>query len=126
MSRAKNIAGIVASALGVLPLAASAIPKLFLAKPGTEFYTNFEKMGFHEILVPLGIIDLLLAVLVFMPRTALIGIIAAFAYWAAALATEITHGQFNPAPMVGMILLVVSAWIRTPEAFDRLLGRRAA
>jgi hypothetical protein len=126
MHRFQTVAGWTASVLAILPLAGSAIPKLFLAKPGTELYTNFEKLGFNEILIPLGIIGLILSTLVLIRRTALIGIIGTFGYWSGALATELTHGGFNPAPIIGMIMLVIAAWFRTPEVFDRILGRNQA
>lgn len=125
MADLKKITGLVTGALAVLPLAGSSIPKLFLAKPGTEFYQNFEHLGFHEFLVPLGLIDIAIAVLVLFPRTSLVGTIAAFAYWSGAMATELTHGVYNAVPAIAMTLLVISAWFRTPEAFDRLLGRSA-
>jgi hypothetical protein len=126
MNRFQTIAGWTASVLAILPLAGSAIPKLFLANPGTELYTNFEKLGFNELLIPLGIIGLILSALVLIRRTALIGIIGTFGYWSGALATELTHGTFNPAPVMGMVMLVVAAWFRTPEVFDRILDRNQA
>ena len=99
-----------------------AIPK-FLSAPGNDFYANFELLGIEEIAVYLGIIDILLALVYLYPRTSTLGTIAMFGYWSGALATELSHGQFNPLGIVLIILTVVVAWFRSPELFDKFLER---
>ena len=52
------------------------------------------------------------------------GTILMAGYWGGVIATELGHGGLHPIVALPTILLISSAWFRTPELFERVLGKR--
>ena len=104
-SKARLWAGRVLSALPVLMLLFSASVKLS-QKP--EMVTAFtEKFGFPAgTLVPIAIVEILVAVVYAIPRTAVLGAILVTGYLGGAVATHVRGGE----PFVMPIVLGVLAW----------------
>lgn len=80
--------------------------------------------GWFEHHMALGLLSILCALVFIVPRTAVFGTILMAGYWGGAIATEIPNGGLQPAIALPAILLVASAWFRTPELFERVLGKR--
>lgn len=84
------------------------------------------RLGVLEILFVLGVVKILLVVLYVLPRTSTVGFVLLAAYYAGALATNITHGftaaEYSPI-IVTLLVMTVGAWFRNPELLARLKGR---
>lgn len=84
------------------------------------------RLGVLEILFPLGVVKILLVVLYVLPRTSTVGFVLMAAYYAGALATNITH-DFTPAEysplVVTLAVMTIGAYFRNPELLWRLQGK---
>ena len=96
--------GRVLSALPVLMLVLSSSMKLSHAPAIVE---GFAKFGYPEAtLLPIGIVELLCAVLYAIPRTSVLGAILVTGYLGGAVSTHVRAGE----PFVMPLLLGVFAW----------------
>ncbi|WP_426733060.1 DoxX family protein [Myxococcus faecalis] len=96
--------GRVFSGLVVLALVASAAMKL---RQSPEVVEGFAKSGFPaSVLVPIGIAELLSALLYAVPRTAVLGAILVTGYLGGATVTHVRQGDSFLIP----VLLGVIAW----------------
>jgi hypothetical protein len=69
---------------------------------------GFIDLGYPEHLaLPIGILELSVAVLFLIPRTAVLGAILVAAYLGGATATHVRLGQ----PFIGPVILGILAWI---------------
>lgn len=68
----------------------------------------------------LGIVELVSAILFFVPRTSAIGFILLVGYYGGVLATLLTHGQDPMVGYIALLLLTISAACRNPELLSRL------
>lgn len=96
-------AGIVASAVPVLMLVMSAGMKL---SHGAQVVEGMAKAGFKDILLPLGIVELLCTVIYVVPQTAVLGAILLTGYLGGAI---VTHVRLSD-PFVTPLLLGVLVW----------------
>lgn len=101
----------------------SAMGKLF-ATEGTEMATMLAAMGWWDKHIALGILSVTCGIVFIIPRTAVFGTILMAGYWGGAMATELGHGALQPIMALPIILIIGSAWFRTPELFERVLGKR--
>jgi hypothetical protein len=98
--------GRVLSAIPVLLLAMSGIMKLTHSAQVVE---GFGKFGYHEsALMPIGVVELLCALLFAIPQTSVFGAVLVAAYLGGATATHVRIG--DPAA-VGAILFGILAWV---------------
>ena len=95
-----------------------------MATEGTEMATMLAAMGWWDKHIALGILSVTCAIVFIIPRTAVLGTILMAGYWGGAIATELGHGPLQPVIALPAILLIASAWFRTPELFERVLGKR--
>jgi hypothetical protein len=94
----------VFSALPVLMMTVSASMKLSHSAAIVE---GFGKYGFAErLLLPIGVVELLSAVLYVIPRTAVLGAILVTGYLGGAVCTHVRAGE----PFMMPLLLGVIAW----------------
>jgi hypothetical protein len=97
--------GRILTALPVLVLAASGIAKLSMQAPVIEQMT--QKFGFQEsAIVPIGIVEILVAIVFAIPRTSALGAILVSAYLGGAVVTHLrVTDNFIPP-----IIIAVLAW----------------
>ncbi len=104
----------------------SGLPKFFIAD-GTELSSFMRALGAWEIRHALGVLEIAVAVLFLIPRTATVGFILVIGFLGGALATNLTHPEVTetiPAvPIILMLLAALSAAVRTPELLTRVNGR---
>lgn len=84
------------------------------------------RLGVLDMLFALGVVKIVLVVLYVLPRTSTVGFVLMAAYYAGALATNITHG-FSPAEyspiIVTLAVMTVGAYLRNPELLVRIKGK---
>jgi hypothetical protein len=113
-SKAKLWTGYVLTAIPALMLMFSAGMKLM--KP-PMVVQGFIDLGYPEHLaLPIGILELSVAVLFLIPRTAVLGAILVAAYLGGATATHVRLGQ----PFIGPVILGILAWIGLYLRVERL------
>lgn len=104
-TKAQKITGIVLTALPGLMLIASAAMKLSGAPEVVEGFTKF---GFDPgVIRPLGVVELLSAVLFLIPRTSFLGAILVTGYLGGAICTHVRVGE----PVIVPLALGIVAWI---------------
>ena len=84
------------------------------------------RLGILEIIFALGVAKVLLVIVYVLPRTSTVGFVLMAAYWAGALATNITHGftpvEYSPI-VVTLAVMTLGAYFRNPELLARLKGK---
>ncbi len=95
-----------------------------MAQEGSEFALQLAGMGWWDKHIALGLLSVTCAIVFIIPRTAVFGTILMAGYWGGAIATELAHGPLQPVIFLPAILIIASAWFRTPELFERVLGKR--
>lgn len=76
----------------------------------------------------LGVVEIIMLVLFFTPRTSTLGFVMMVGYMSGVLATFLTHGMTGAMliPMyVILAVLTLSAWFRNRELATRVLGKKA-
>ena len=71
----------------------------------------------------LGVIDLLLAIGLWVPRTSTLSFVLAVGYFGGATATNLTHAQPWGFPAGLIVFTLLAAYFRTPELFLRAMGK---
>ncbi len=123
-SRASRIIGWILTVLIVLFFLPS-IPGKFnpALMPGTAEMTAM--LGFADIAVALGIVEIIMLVLFLIPRTAVIGYIMLIGYMGGILATTLTHGMTvaeNIPMFIAFAVATLLGYLRFPELSARLKG----
>jgi hypothetical protein len=121
-SKVTTIIGWVAAVLLALLMIASAFAKLTATADG-EMAKGFQALGIWPMIVPLGILELSIAVLMLIPRTSTGALLLAIGYWGGALATDLSHGGAPVPAIVALVLLTVIAIFRNNEVLARFLGK---
>jgi len=87
------------------------------------------RLGILEIIFVLGVAKVLLVIVYVLPRTSTVGFVLMAAYYAGALATNITH-DFSPVEysplVVTLVVMTIGAYFRNPELLWRLKGKVVA
>ena len=120
--KVKKILGWVFAGLVFAFMAMSGMGKIF-ATPESEMGVLFKTIGIWDIKVAIGILEILVGLLVLIPRVSTIGMVLAAGYWGGAIATDLTHGNPPYAILIPSVLLLLAALIRNPELFTRLMGK---
>jgi hypothetical protein len=103
--------GRVLTAIPVLLLTMSAIMKLTASRQLLEGFVN--KMGYPEnSLIPIGIAELLVAVLYAIPRTAVLGAILVTGYLGGATATHVRVSEAFVMPVLVGVMAWAGIWLR--------------
>ena len=103
-------AGRIMSALPVLLLVFSAVMKLF--KPASVV-EGFVRLGYPESLIlPIGVLELVCAVVYAIPRTSIFGAILLTGYLGGATATLVRGGEAFFAPVVAGVLVWGGLFLR--------------
>lgn len=76
-------------------------------------------------LYTLAVIDILLAIGLWVPRASTLSFVLAVGYFGGATATHLTHGLPIGVPAALIVLTLVAAYFKAPELFLRLLGRES-
>ncbi|TAE44781.1 MAG: DoxX family protein [Bacteroidetes bacterium] len=121
-AKTTRIIGWVLAILPSLLMIFSAFGK-FTAASNPEMVEAFTKAGFYEVRIPLALFSLAIAALFLYPRTSAVGFVLMSSYFAGIAATELTHGMPMTVGPIGLVLIWISAYLRTPEVFSRLLGK---
>jgi hypothetical protein len=100
-----------------LGMIASAGGKLAMAPP---LVANFEKMHLTPYLRPIGVLELVIAVLFLVPKTSSLGTLLVTGYFGGAVVAHLAGGA--PGEMVPPLLLGALAWgsaaLRNPGTFE--------
>jgi uncharacterized membrane protein YphA (DoxX/SURF4 family) len=120
-TKTRNIINWVLASLVAFVFIGSAIAKLTADE---KMLADMAKMGLNQSNIhALGIIEIVAAILFFIPRTSIIGSFLLVAYMGGAIATCLQQGQpMAPAIIISVLVWVVS-FIRIPELSNRLLGK---
>jgi DoxX-like protein len=114
--------GWVLSVLPVLLMVFSAVVKLMKSAPVVE---GFQKLGFPETtIVPIGITELLCAVIYVIPQTSVLGAILVTAYLGGATVTQLRAGQSLLVPIIFGVIVWLGLFLRDPRLRDLLPLRR--
>ena len=110
----KSILKWTPSAITGTLISLSAMFKLTHAAPLVEHYTQ---LGIVQYMPLLGMMELVLVILFIHPRTVKIGLLLCTAYYGGAMATEFSHGSMMVPPMIVMVLVWASAFVRNSDLF---------
>lgn len=116
--KTRNIVGWVLTSIVCLILLASGSFKLSGGNP-----EMIEGVGGETNLVILGILEIVIVVLLLIPKTVVIGTLLAVAYMGGAIAVHFTGGQSLTVPIAIESLIWVAAFVRLPELSERLLNK---
>ena len=113
-SKTMTWVGRVLSALSALAMLAAGVPKVIA---GPEMIEQFTKLGGFpaSTLRPIGIVEILCAVVYLIPQTSLFGAVLVAAYFGGATVTHVRMGQPFWAPMLVGICAWVGLWLRDPK-----------
>ncbi len=112
-TRNQRLLGRIFSTLGVLMLVLSAVGKL---SHGEQVVATFQALGFSpDLLVPLGVIELLCAAMFVSRPLAIYGVAFATAYMGGAVAAHVRVGEGFFPPMMVATLLWLGLFFRSPR-----------
>ena len=122
VSKKQLWAGYVLSFVPVAMLVFSATLKL--AKP-PMVVAEFGRLGLGEhLVIPIGIFELLCAVVYTVPRTAGLGAILVAAYLGGATVTHVRVGDAFVGPVVLGVMAWLGLWLREPRLWDAMPVRK--
>jgi hypothetical protein len=122
LSKPIVIVGWVAAVLVALLMIASGFGKV-TAGEGSPMQAAFTQMGIWNMRQPIGIMEIVIAIVLLIPRLSTGGLLLAIGYWGGALATDLSHGGAPVAALVALVLLAVVAFTRNREVLSRALGQ---
>ena len=128
MSKVSSIIGWICVVLVSAMTVFSGVANMFFMNSAMAIETA-TRLGVLEIAFALGVTKLVLTVLYVLPRTSTVGFVLLAAYYAGALATNITHQiPFKEYAMLIVVLAVMTlgAYFRNPELLARLKGKPVA
>lgn len=109
-----QILSYVITGIAALMVTLSGIMKLS-RKP--EIVAGLTKMGVGAFLPVLGIMEILFTVLFLVPLTMKIGFLFLTAYFAGAMATDLSHGSPIKNSTMVLVLIWIAAFLRDPPVF---------
>lgn len=105
---------------------------LILASAGGKFTDwegkaeMFAKMGWsEEVMVKIGVVEVAIATLFLVPRTAFVAAILLAAYLGGAVATHVRVGDPFFIPIIIGVVAWVALGLRQPEVFTLAMGQRS-
>jgi uncharacterized membrane protein YphA (DoxX/SURF4 family) len=122
-SRLKQTIGWVLSCLLSLFLAAPSAIGKFVDWEGKQ--QMFDHLGYTtELIAKIGVVEVVIAILFLIPRTAFIAAILISAYLGGAIATHVRVGDPFIMPIIIGVMLWISLGLRRPEVFSLAFGRK--
>lgn len=120
-SKTKSIVGWVMSGLlSAFLILASASGKFVEWEGKAEM---FDKLGFSsELMAKIGVLEVLLAVLILIPRASFLGAILLTAYLGGATVTHLRVGEAFFFPILVGVFLWIALGLRRPEIFSLAIG----
>lgn len=123
-SKKQRIAGWIVSGIITLFLIGPSAAGKFVEWQGKE--EAFGKMGFTtDVMFKIGVLEVVIALLYFIPRTSFIGAILVTGYLGGATVTHVRVGE----PFIVPVIIGVVAWIgcglRRPEIFSLACGSQS-
>ena len=102
------------TALSGVPVVLSGVMKL-LSQPA--MVDNFvQKFGYPEaVMVPLGVVEIICALLYLVPRTSILGAILLTGYLGGAVATHVRIGEMFIPPLTLGVLAWAGLYLRSPQ-----------
>lgn len=120
--KAKKITGWVLTALLAVVFIGSAVMKL---TGGEEAIKGAASIGLSAATMRIiGLVEIASILLFIFPRTGVLGTLLLAAYMGGAIATHLEHQQPIFAPIIIQSLVWITATIRFPELFRRLVGSK--
>jgi DoxX-like family len=120
-SKLQRMIGWVLSVLLVLFLGGASAAGKFTQWEGKA--EMFGKMGWTEdVMVKIGIVEVVIAVLFLIPRTSFVAAILLAAYLGGAIATHVRVGDAFIFPIIIGVLVWFALGLRQPEVFRLALG----
>jgi DoxX-like family len=113
MSKSTRIISIVLLAIPSVILVLSAIGKLSANKNVVQ---TFGKTGLRDYIAILGVTELLLVVLLWIPKTRNIGFFLACSYLGGAMSFELSAGHF-PSSSIFLIVIWIAVYLRDKQLF---------
>jgi hypothetical protein len=92
----------------------SGFAKISGATPVVE---NLTKLGVGSVIVPLGIAEIVFAIMYLIPQTMSLGFFLICSYFGGAIATDLSHGGSPVVPMVILTLFWLATYLRRPNWF---------
>ena len=105
---------IIFTSIATLLIAATALAKLFKAKPVVESLTKAGVLEYINILAALELVSLALWL---YPKTSNIGFFLLCCFFGGAIATEIKEPMSMLGPIVILIIIWIAAYFRNPSLF---------
>ena len=122
-SRLKQTIGWVLSCLLSLFLAGPSAIGKFVDWEGKQ--QMFDHLGYTtELIAKIGVVEVVIAILFLIPRTAFIAAILISAYLGGAIATHVRVGDPFIMPIIVGVMLWISLGLRRPEVFSLAFGRK--
>jgi len=75
------------------------------------------KLGLHDKIILLGILEIGCLTIFLIPRTMLIGFFLLCSYWGGAITADLIGGVFNPVPVIMLILFWIALYFKIPSLF---------
>jgi hypothetical protein len=110
--------------VGLFLILASGGPKLFMSTEGSSLQEFATQLGIWDILFYIGILEIICAILLIIPRTSTVGFVLMIGLLGGAMATGLTHPEaegnwpFFPLLLIG--ILMIGAYFRNPELLARV------
>ena len=124
-TKTQRIAGWIISVLiSLFLIGASAMGK-FLTWEGKE--KMFEQLGFStDLMFKIGVLEVILAILLLIPRTGFVAAILLSAYLGGATVTHLRVGEPIFMPIIFGVVMWIGLGLRRPEVFSLALGAHTA
>ena len=119
MSKKRKITGWVMAGLLTALLVMSASQKL-IGNP--EMVENFDKWGLGSMITIIALGELVSVLLFLIPRTAVLGVLLLSAYFGGAILVHMANDEPYVFQSIVLLFIWVTAWLRTPEMFTRLIS----
>lgn len=123
MSKSKLTGWILSGLIAAFLIVGSGVPKFMNLEGMDEILT---KLGWSkETIFKIGFVEIAVAILFLIPKTAFIGAILLAAYLGGATATHVRIGDPFFMPIIIGILAWVALGLRDPRVFTLAFGKRA-
>lgn len=129
MSKVSSIVGWICAGLVAAFTIFSAVMNMLPLEGNQAGIDMATRLGIIDIIFALGVAKVALVVLYLLPRTSTVGFVLMAAYYAGALATNMSHGftpvEYSPV-IVTLLVMTVGAYFRNPELLTRIKGKPVA
>lgn len=82
---------------------------------------QFEKFGLLNYVIVIGVLEAICTILFIIPKTSSVGTLLLSAYLGGAIVAELIAGGLFVFPFFVLIIIWVTAFVRSPEFFEKLV-----